>query len=524
MNQPRKQQLFMTGVTASVIPVDLDDGKSIWQIIKDNPRVISYAVIANSGSILFGYDILVTGACVALPAFSISYGELYNGQLILPAKWQSLWTAFVQFGIMLGAFSNGFIQDKFGRRVAYILGGVITAIGTVLAYTSADVASLDGRRLAFFFAKLIIGIGMGMLMSACQTYVSEVAPPRLRGALLGFFAFVVGVGQMIAVTLVFTRIAIINTSAFKIPFAVQWGFSGLAIITAFILPESPTYLITKNKRSAAEKAYIRLHGSKADVAAGLNIIQSTIDHERAIAASAETATYADCFKGTNARRTWIIILITTMQHFLGVSLLSNANYFLIMAGMSPTKSLQVSQIGTGLQIACTYISWFTMSSLGRRFLTLASTAGVGIVFVTMGVAGFYQHDTKALTYVGASILLVGSITALGLGSVWPVVANEVSSSRLRAKSSGIGFLVNAFGGGVFTIAVPYLFNADAANLGAKIGFVFAGFCLLGFTLVWFVLPETKSKTYEELDYLFEIKAKTRAFKKPIERFDVDLKE
>lgn len=55
---------------ASVIPVDLDDGKSIWQIIKDNPRVISYAVIANSGSILFGYDILVTGACVALPAFS----------------------------------------------------------------------------------------------------------------------------------------------------------------------------------------------------------------------------------------------------------------------------------------------------------------------------------------------------------------------------------------------------------------------------------------------------------------------
>lgn len=179
----------------------------------------------------------------------------------------------------------------------------------------------------------------------------------------------------------------------------QWGFSGLAILTAFILPESPTYLLTKGRREAAEKAYTRLHGAKADIAAGLNIIQSNIDHERAMAATAESATYADCFKGTNTRRTWIIILITTMQHFLGVSLLSNANYFLIMAGMSPTKSLQVSQIGIGLQIACTYISWFTMSWLGRRFLTLASTAGVGIVFVTMGVAGFYQQDTKALTQV-----------------------------------------------------------------------------------------------------------------------------
>ncbi|KAK0104458.1 hypothetical protein ONS95_004747 [Cadophora gregata] len=394
-----------------------------------------------------------------------------------------------------------------------------TAIGSILAYTSPDIASLEGRRLAFFFAKLIIGVGMGILMSACQTYISEIAPPRLRGVLLGFFALVVGVGQMIAVTLVFTRIAIINTSRSLF----SGEFSGLAIITAFILPESPTYLLTKAKREAAEKAYTRLYGSKSDIAAGLNIIQSTIDHERAAAASAQSATYAECFKGTNSRRTWIIILMTTMQHFLGVSLLANANYFLIMAGMSPTKSLQVSQIGIGLQIACIYTSWFTMNWLGRRFLTLASTAGVGIVFVTMGAAGFYQHDTKALTYIGASILLVGSITSLGLGSVWPVLANEVSSSRLRAKSSGIGFLVNAFGGGVFTIAVPYMFNADAANLGAKIGFVFAGFCLLGFVLVWFIVPETKSKTYEELDYLFEIKAKTRAFKAPLERPGLDLR-
>ncbi|KAH7319367.1 hypothetical protein BKA65DRAFT_529417 [Rhexocercosporidium sp. MPI-PUGE-AT-0058] len=373
----------------------------VKHVIKDNPRVISYAVIANSGSLLFGYDILVTGACVALPAFSITYDKLYNGQLILPAKWQSLWTAFDQFGIMLGAFSNSFIQDKFGRRVAYIIGG--TSSGFLL------------------LRKVINGVGMGMLMSACHTYVSEVAPPRLRGALLGFFAFVVGIGQMIAITLV--------------PLAIQWGFSGLAIMTAFILPESPRYLITKSKRVAAEKAYIRLHGPKTDVAAGLNTIQSTIDHERAMTASAETATYADCFKGPNARRTWIITLITTMQHFLGVSLLSNANYFLIMAGMSPTKSLQVSQIGMGLQIAYTYISWFTMSWLGRRFSDITARYSL-------------------------------------------VVANEVSSIRLRAKSSGIGFLVNTFGGGVFTIAVTYLFNADAANLGAKIGFVFARFCLL----------------------------------------------
>jgi hypothetical protein len=49
---------------------DPDEGKSIWKIMRENPRVIIYAALANTGSLLFGYDILVTGACVALPAFS----------------------------------------------------------------------------------------------------------------------------------------------------------------------------------------------------------------------------------------------------------------------------------------------------------------------------------------------------------------------------------------------------------------------------------------------------------------------
>jgi MFS family permease len=59
----------------------------------------------------------------------ISFGELYNGQLILPASWQGLWTAFVQFGVMVGAFCNGFLQDRFGRKASYACGALATAIG-----------------------------------------------------------------------------------------------------------------------------------------------------------------------------------------------------------------------------------------------------------------------------------------------------------------------------------------------------------------------------------------------------------
>jgi SP family general alpha glucoside:H+ symporter-like MFS transporter len=135
----------------------------------------------------------------------------------------------------------------------------------------------------------------------------------------------------------------------------------------------------------------------------LETIQTTIDQESFAELESAGATYIECFRGTNLRRTRIIVLATLLQHFLGTALLSNANYFLIMSGMSPSKSLQISQIGIGLQIFATYISWFTMSWLGRRFLILASTAAVGVFFIAMGVAGFYQSDPKALTYVDCLI-------------------------------------------------------------------------------------------------------------------------
>lgn len=76
-----------------------------------------------------------------------------------------------------------------------------------------------------------------------------------------------------------------------------------------------------------------------------------------------------------------------------------------------------------------------------------------------------------------------------------------------------GFVINALFGWVFSFVVPYMFNADAGNLGGKIGFVFVGLGLLGIVLVWFEIPETRNKTYAQLDVLFENKTPTIRFKK-----------
>ncbi|KAJ8108536.1 hypothetical protein OPT61_g8106 [Boeremia exigua] len=488
--------------------------QTVWQEIESSPRIIAYTLLANAGSLAFGFDILVTGAVTALPAFSMTFGEQYNGQLILPALWQGLWTAFIQLGIMIGAAGSAPFQDRFGRRMAFILGGVVSAIGTAFAYASPESGvGLTGRRVLFLFSKIVTGAGIGVLMTTCQTYVSEISPVKLRGALLAVFPFAVSVGQLVAVTLVFSRIMVMDVSSFRIPFAVQWAFSGLAIVAGFAIPESPSMLMAREKHIAARKSYLRLHGSKADVDLALSKVQAVLDHEKEQQNSVGSASFAECFKGSNRRRSFIIILVALLQYFLGVSLLANANYFLIMAGMSPTQSLQISQIGVGVQMVCICIAGVTMTYFGRRIIVLCSCAATGVVFIGQGAAGFFQHDPNALRFIGVSILLVGSIATLGVGATWPVLIGELSSVRLRAKSSAIGFMTNALAGVAFSISVPYMFNADAGNLGGKIGFIFAFLCFLGLGLSWLYIPETKAKSYEELDYLFERKVPARQFKK-----------
>ncbi len=91
------------------------------------------------------------------------------------------------------------------------------------------------------------------------------------------------------------------------------------------------------------------------------------------------------------------------------------------------------------------------------------------------------------------------------------VAGEVSSVSLRSKTIGVGIASNYLFSTIWLVVLPYLFNEDEANLGGKIGFVFFGQALLFMAAVWFAVPNTNGRTYEELDQMFESRVHTRKF-------------
>jgi hypothetical protein len=97
---------------------------------------------------------------------------------------------------------------------------------------------------------------------------------------------------------------------------------------------------------------------------------------------------------------------------------------------------------------------------------------------------------------------------------WPIAA-ELSSYRLRAKTISIGIISQTFSTWLMLFVVPYMFNVDSGNLGARTGLVFAGTSLVLIVVAYLIIPDTTGLTAEEIDYAYTSKVSTRAFQKAI---------
>jgi MFS transporter, SP family, general alpha glucoside:H+ symporter len=130
----------------------------------------------------------------------------------------------------------------------------------------------------------------------------------------------------------------------------------------------------------------------------------------------------------------------------------------------------------------------------------------------MGIAAVVPRSNASLLTIGVALQFTSITYGPAVGSS-AAVAGEVSASRLRAKSVGIGYTFSCIVSIIWNVVLPYLFNSDEANLGGNIGWIFFGMGLIMFVLVFFYVPETKGRSFDELDRMFERRIPARAFAK-----------
>ncbi|KAL2833687.1 hypothetical protein BDW59DRAFT_63814 [Aspergillus cavernicola] len=213
---------------------------SPWECVLKNPKAVLWTIYVNLGSALVGYENLALSVCLALPAFQIKFASNVDGNLIIPAHWQSLWNAMFNVAQLLGSISAGFIQDKLGRCVVFLIAIIIVSGGTATAYVAETPAQFMG-------AKMATGIAAGQILTTTQTYVSEITPLPMRGIALSCNILMLNVGFLIAICTTYSRVHIMNESAFRVVFAAACAFPFILAVGLPFLPESPYWLVMKDK-------------------------------------------------------------------------------------------------------------------------------------------------------------------------------------------------------------------------------------------------------------------------------------
>lgn len=303
-----------------------------------------------------------------------------------------------------------------------------------------------------------------------------------------------------------------DKSAYKVLFASEWSWPALLVLFAFIVPESPYFLVRKGRLDSAGRAIGKLHHSWTwqRTEAHIQMIQHATQHEAEMDQYKDSS-FRDCFRGTNWRRTRIVLYANGLSQMVGATFINNAPYFMVLAGLSSTNTAMMVEIGIAMSIFSSIITLWAMARVGRRTIVLFGIALAAVLFFAMGVAASLPtQSSSSLWCVAVTLQMVWLSIGPANGPALAIAA-EVSSIKLRAKTLAIGFFFNYFWSTIWNVVVPYMFNKGYGDLGGLMGWIFLATSVISFGVMWVELPETKDLSFEQIDRRFEMKVKTRVF-------------
>ncbi|KAI5456949.1 general substrate transporter [Mariannaea sp. PMI_226] len=465
--------------------------------IRRYPKAVMWSVLLSTSIIMEGYDIVLISSFFAQPSFRERYGEYQpsTDTWQITASWQNGLSNAVSVGTIIGAFANGYFTHRFGyRRV--LLSALVAICGCIfISFFSPNLPVL-------LVGQFLCGIPWGVFATMAPAYASEVCPMALRGYLAVYVNLCWGLGQLISAGVQAAFSAKTGQWSYRVPFAIQWAWPIPLFAILLFAPESPWYFVRIGDYDKAEKSISRLSSSKQPGHAKQAI--AMMIHTNEIEKSIDQGTsYLDCFRGVDRRRTEIACMAFAAQPFCGSAMGGTPTFFFVQAGLPESISFRMSVGGLGIASLGTIISCWLLAPFGRRTLYLWGLGGLALVLMAVGFISVGAGNTTGGNYAQASMMLVWlGLYYMTVGPVCYAIISEVSSTRLRNKSICISRIAYYIAQIICNVVNPYMLNPTAGNWRGKTGFFWGGCAFVFFIWTFFRLPETKDKTFEELDILF----------------------
>ncbi|MEV7046376.1 sugar porter family MFS transporter [Amycolatopsis sp. NPDC051061] len=427
------------------------------------------------GGILFGYDLGVISG--VLPFI----GKAWS----LTAWDKGVITASLSVGAIVGALFSSRINEALGRRRTIMVAAAIVIVGTLAASFSPTFALL-------VISRLVIGLGIGLSSSTVPTYLSELAPARLRGAMGALNQIFIVLGILIAFLVSYWLGPI---SAWR------WMFAG-AIVPAVILlgglaflPETPRWLLKNGQEAEARRVLESAHGNTVNLDEEIATIREVIQMD-----TESKPRFRDLFSGFVRPMMIVAVLLAVGQQFSGVNAI-NAYFPTMLIGLGfATQAALLSGVLLGVT-KFLFTAWvvFVVDRWGRKPLLLVGNVIMVITLVAAGLVVLNVHDTGTrgiLMLVMMVLYLVGY--ELGWGAVVWVMMAEVFPLKYRATGMGLSSVILWAATGIVSAVFPLISAVGSLGIGGSM-FLFAGINVVLFVLTKWLVPETKGRSLEQIE-------------------------
>ncbi|KAI7966442.1 hypothetical protein MJO29_002190 [Puccinia striiformis f. sp. tritici] len=460
----------------------------------------SKMAIIIAGFAAFGGFLYIAGV-KAMPFWLRSAGQLgSDGKYSITTSQDSLVTSILSVGTFVGALLAYPIGDRYGRRIGIMIACAIFSVGVALQTASSTIP-------LFVVGRVFAGLGVGVASCLVPMYQSECAPKWIRGGVVACYQWAITIGLLVASVTVNATKDFDSANSYRIPIGIQFVWAAILVIGLTVLPESPRYLLLKGNEEEAWKSLSRLYSAPyddPDVQAEFSEIMASLEKERSFGKTS----LLDCFKTDkrkNLQRTLTGLGVQGWQQASGINFFFYyGTTFFKNSGIE--NAFLVTVATNVVNVVATIPGIWAVDKVGRRTMLIAGAMmmfGCELIVACVGTFTTADNQASQKVLVAFSCIFIGVFAATWGPIPW-VVTSEIYPLATRGKqmamSTASNWVVNFFIGFI----TPYLVDGGAgkAGLGVKVFWLWAALCFAALTFSFFLIPETKGLSLEQVDLLY----------------------
>ena len=452
--------------------------------------LILITCVSAIGGLLFGYD---TGVINGAQFYLTKYFDL-------DPQMQGFVVGSALIGCFAGAIIAGPLSIKIGRKNSLIISAILF---TISAWGSGLPGFMPETVPLLVVFRLIGGLGIGMASMNAPMYIAEIAPAAKRGKLVTYYQMAVVIGFFVVFLATFF-IGSNLTEAENI--AVGWRrmfwselipcFLFLGLL--FAVPKSPRWLALKGSNEEALAVLTKIHGKENALKESENILKDSDGKDRKLKMSDFT------------KLALVIIAIgsvfSMLQQFTGINavLYYGSDIFEKALGFGKDDILVQQELLAFVNLIFTFVAMFTIDKLGRKPLLYIGSIGMLVGFLLLGIT-LQQQAVGVLSLIGVLIFIASF--AMSMGPVVWVLLSEMFPNKIRSVAMSIAVAAQWAANYFVTQTFPMVTESETNNNelwnGSLPYFIFIGFILFIVFFTYKFIPETKGKSLEELEKVWE---------------------